>query len=77
MTKAELTIEYVNLLSSTLNRNSKFFREDYQGIVNAANNKTSGQLLEGIQRWKAINSTPQSFINAHCQFGGLNKVGNK
>lgn len=75
MSIQDIRKQYVKVLSASLNKKSKFYQEDLDGIKKAASTKNKAQLMEAIGRWNAISNVSQSMINANCQFGGLNKLG--
>ncbi len=62
-----MRIELITLLSASLNNQSKFYKEDYQNLVAGVNRKTRKELIESIERQKAIAQTTESEISRNCR----------
>lgn len=63
-----MRIELIKMVTKSLNKKSKFYKEDYETIVNGVNKKTRKELIESLERQTAIAQTTQSEINKHFQF---------
>lgn len=63
---AEMRKEYITLCAITLNKVSKFYAEDYENICRAANRYTRQELIEALNRQKAIASVSATEISANC-----------
>ena len=55
------------LLSSNLDKNSRFYAEDYANILKAVNTKTDAEVLEAMSRHRAIASVGKKEIMNNCQ----------
>lgn len=55
------------LLSSNLDKNSRFYAEDYANILKAVNAKTDVEVLEAISRCRAIANVGKKEIANNCQ----------
>ncbi len=42
------------ILSKGLNKDSKFYKEDYNAMVKAVHMKTRKELIEALMRWNAV-----------------------
>jgi len=62
-----MRIALINLLANSLNKNSKFYKEDYDVMVSGVNKKTRKELIESLSRWNAVDALSQGEINTHCQ----------
>lgn len=56
------------LAAKFLNKNSKFYFEDIAALKSNIARKTENELIEMIDRQKAINNVSKHEINIHCQF---------
>ena len=56
------------LAAKSLNKNSKFYSDDTAALKSNIARKTEGELIEMIDRQKAINNVSNHEINLHCQF---------
>jgi len=63
----KLRRELIELLAKTLKKGSKFYKEDYDNIVTAVNRKTRKELLESLERQRAINGVTKAEIKRNCQ----------
>jgi hypothetical protein len=72
---AALRREYILVMSADFNRDSRFYREDMQSLEQAARTKTPEQLREHIAFRRAVDNVTDAEIHAHCQLGGLPKLG--
>jgi hypothetical protein len=60
--------ELITLLSKTLRKDSKFYRDDYEAIVAGVNRKTLKELMESLDRQRSISRASSAEIRVHCQF---------
>lgn len=61
-------VKLINLLAKSLNKSSKWYAEDYENIVSSVNRKTRKELLESLERQRAISQVSESEIKRNCQF---------
>lgn len=54
------------LLDKGLNKNSKFYKEDYNAMVKAVHMKTRKELIEALMRWNAVIEIKSPEIVKHC-----------
>ena len=71
MTTAALRTRLVEMLAKRLNKSSRYYEQDYNGIVKAANRKSRKELIEALHRWNAITNITDDEIEQHCQLKGL------
>ena len=60
--------ELIAILASGLKSSSKFYKEDYESIVRATNRKTRKELIEALNRHRAVSGVTQPEIKRNCQF---------
>jgi hypothetical protein len=65
--------ELIAILSSNLNKKSKWYAEDLASVVKAVASKSTKELKAALCRWRAINETTQCEINLNlnCNLRGL------
>jgi hypothetical protein len=63
-----MRIELIKLVAATLDKKSKFYKDDYETICSGVNKKTRKELMESLERQRAIAQTTQAEINKHFQF---------
>jgi hypothetical protein len=63
-----MRIELIKIVTKSLDKKSKFYKEDYETIVRGVNKKTRKELIESLERQNAIAQTTQAEINKHFQF---------
>ena len=63
----KLRRELIELLTKNLKKTSKFYKDDYEAIVAGVNRKTRKELLETLERQRAINGVTKAEIKRNCQ----------
>ena len=63
--------ELLELTTASLQKDSRFYKDDYEAIRAGVNRKTRGELTESIKRVRAIANVTAGEIAFHCQLGGL------
>lgn len=64
---AAMRKQLISKLATNLNKSSKFYRDDYEGICKAVNRKTRKELLESLGRTRAIASVSNAEIVRNCK----------
>ena len=63
---AEMRQRLILILTKGLNKNSKFYKEDYNAMVKAVQIKTRKELVETLMRWDAVVEIKSHEIIQHC-----------
>ena len=63
---AEMRQRLILILTKGLNKNSKFYKEDYNAMVKAVQIKTRKELVETLMRWDAVIKINSHEIIQHC-----------
>lgn len=62
-----MRLEAIKLLSSTLKKDSKWYKDDYESIVKAVNSKTRKELIDTLSRFNAVMNVSAQEIKLHSQ----------
>ena len=62
----QMRIELIKVLTGTLNKSSRWYKDDYETICAAVNRKTRKELMESLGRQMAVLRVSNEEINRHC-----------
>lgn len=59
--------QLISVLAKSLDKSSKWYKDDYEAICAGVNRKTRKELIESLDRQNAVNGVSKELIKRHCQ----------